>query len=409
MDSPPPSTSSLKRTSSELDSNESLSEPGNSAPARWPKFLLVSSADETKPIQVINAVVISKAIAGQIGSEDFEVTRLRSGDLLVKVSSDVHSRSLFHLSAIHFHGVPYPVKVQPHQSLNSSKGVARCREFKLFSEDEIVDALTSQGVTQAKCMSFMKDGLRRPSGTVILSFNTPELPERIKLGFMVIKIDPYVPNPMRCFQCQKFGHTASNCKHEKVCCVCSEKGHDDRSCSNQPKCANCEGNHTSFSKDCPLFQQEKRVQELKIKQKLSYYEAKKIVLGNSLPLFSSVVTMSKLSVSTGTQTDPTITTCQCGKPVVCSAATSTAEATVQHIQTNKHQDPKQSKLPTLNPSGNKISRPSAPASDKPAPSRVQSKPLQGERMDTSSPPSNPSGDSRGRQLKKPDKKKTKQS
>lgn len=212
----PPSSSSLKRTSSELDSNESLTEPGNSAPAHWPKFLLVRSADETKSIQVINAVVISKTIAGQIGSEDFEVTRLRSGDLLVKVSSDAHSRSL-HLSAIHFHGVSYPVKVQPHQSLNSSKGVARCREFKLFSEDEILDALTSQGVSQAKRMTFMKDGLRHSSGTVILTFNTPELPERIKLGFVVVKIDPYVPNPMRCFQCQKFGHTASNCKKGLLC------------------------------------------------------------------------------------------------------------------------------------------------------------------------------------------------
>jgi hypothetical protein len=419
MDSSNPSSSSLKRASSELqDSSESLTTTElvvNTAPTRWPKFLLVSGTDDSLPLRSINAVVIAKSISGQIGSDDFEVTRLRSGDLLVKVSTEAHSRSLFFLSAIHFHGIAYPVTVHPHQSLNSSKGVARCQEFKLFSEEEIVVALSSQGVIEAKRLSFMKDGERHPSGTVFLTFGFPDVPERIKLGFMVVRVDPYVPNPMRCFNCQKFGHTARTCKHEQACSVCSGKGHDDRSCINQAKCANCEGDHPSFSKECPLYRQEKQVQEVKVKQKLSYFEAKKLVLGNSLPLFSSVVVKSTVSVTVSTQTDPADSHCHCGPSTVCFAGASASaepivqpsrvESTVQKettVQTIRTVQTKASKLPSPN-QASKIARPSS--NDKPALSQAKSS--RNEQMDTSKPPSKPGTDSKARTMKPPDRKKPK--
>ena len=91
-------------------------------------------------------------------SLDLEVES--SGDLLVKVRQDSHSRALMHLKNISCNGVTFPVSVQAHRSLNSTKGVVRSVEFKLFDEEnDIVEVLSSQGVTHAKRMSFMKDGI----------------------------------------------------------------------------------------------------------------------------------------------------------------------------------------------------------------------------------------------------------
>ncbi|GFX07142.1 hypothetical protein TNCV_4268941 [Trichonephila clavipes] len=39
---------------------------------------------------------------------------------------------------------------------------------------------------------------------MILTFNNPNLPATVKAGYLNCKIRPYVPNPLRCFKCQRF-------------------------------------------------------------------------------------------------------------------------------------------------------------------------------------------------------------
>jgi len=303
-------------------------------PARWPRFLSVSGTDDARPLRRCNAVAIEKTILGSTGSDKFKVTRLSGGDLLVEVTQEKHARSLLNLKVFSCCGVDYPVSVQPHRSLNSSKGVVRCAEFKLFKDDEeIAEILSHEGVIKAQRISLTKDGQRLPTGTVFLTFNAPLLPEKIKVGFMVVRVDPYIPNPMRCFKCQKFGHTASRCKRPAVCSVCAEEGHDDRSCGKNPKCVNCEGDHPAFSKNCPLWRQEKEIQELKVKNKVSYFEAKKLVLGNSLPTSYANIAKKQPSVAVGTQTDPVQTECHCTYRALKNSETQTPISIISETQT----------------------------------------------------------------------------
>jgi len=278
----------------------------------WSRFLLISGTDDERPLSHCHAVAIEKTITGQIGCDKYKVTRLRNGNLLVEVEMERHSRSVSKLTRICCNAIQYPVKVEPHRSLNSSRGVVRCPEFKLFEENEIVDCLLDQGVSQAHRININKDGKKIPTGTVILTFNTPDLPPKIKVGFLMVRVDPYIPNPMRCFKCQRYGHTANRCKRSSVCAVCAEEGHDDRSCTNPKKCANCEGNHPVFSKDCPQWQQEKQIQVIKVQQKLSYFEAKKVVLGTVTSATYSRAVSKKTTVTVSTQTEITaIHECVC--------------------------------------------------------------------------------------------------
>ena len=71
----------------------------------------------------------------------------------------------------------------------------------------------------------------------------------LKFFYQRYRVDPYIPSPLRCFKCQKFGHRRDFCRSSTaVCSVCSEAGHDDRECTNTPKCLNCAGDHGSSFK-----------------------------------------------------------------------------------------------------------------------------------------------------------------
>ena len=59
---------------------------------------------------------------------------------------------------------------------------------------------------------------------------------------------------VRCYRCQKLGHTAQNCWNTKRCENCSgEDCSDSLDCSKAPKCVNCNDNHRSSSNRCQAY------------------------------------------------------------------------------------------------------------------------------------------------------------
>jgi hypothetical protein len=71
-------------------------------------------------------------------------------------------------------------KLMPHSSLNVSRVVICCRNFRDCSDEEIRDALRSQGVTTVKYVNAKKNGVFGPSCTVILTVNKPIAPCFVK-------------------------------------------------------------------------------------------------------------------------------------------------------------------------------------------------------------------------------------
>ncbi|GFW54689.1 uncharacterized protein TNCV_787911 [Trichonephila clavipes] len=102
-------------------------------------------------------------------------------------------------------GDPKSVKklLTPHKSLNSCRGVISEPDLLYDSEGEILEGLSDQGVTQVRRITILKDSTRLPTKHIILSFNSPKLPTTIKAGYLNCKIRPYIPNPLRCFKCQR--------------------------------------------------------------------------------------------------------------------------------------------------------------------------------------------------------------
>ena len=56
--------------------------------------------------------------------------------------------------------------------------------------------------------------------TVLIDFGGEAIPERIFLGFVSFPVRMYMPMPLRCFNDQRFGHTAKNSKVKWRCARC---------------------------------------------------------------------------------------------------------------------------------------------------------------------------------------------
>ncbi|XP_055941733.1 uncharacterized protein LOC129971781 [Argiope bruennichi] len=198
---------------------------------------------------------------------------MRSGDLLVEVNSRKQAQQIQKIKNL----ATIPVTVNPHQSLNTSKGVITCGELLNVPLEVIIAEMKPQGVTNVRRITLRRDGELLETKHHILTFNTPKLPEFAYAGYIRLPVRPYIPNPLRCFHCQRFGHSKMNCRGSLTCARCAGKGHDSQECSAQEKCVNCSGNHPSYSRSCPRWILEKQITTVKFKEDITYPEARRKV------------------------------------------------------------------------------------------------------------------------------------
>ena len=238
------------------------------------RFLNVTSESDSVRLSNLNPFIIRKVIDGQAGPVEF-VKKLASGDLLIKVVSATQVKDLLKLRMIHDNNV----KVSVPRNLNTCRGVISCRDLKFMTEAEIVECMQDQDVVAAKIITRLEENVRVRTNSVILSFAKAKVPEKINVGYERIEVRPYVPNPMRCFKCQKFGHGSMRCKSSKTICGRCTGEHDSKDCKLTPKCVNCSGNHPSFDRDnCDSYKLETEIIAYKVKADVSFYEARKHVV-----------------------------------------------------------------------------------------------------------------------------------
>ena len=241
----------------------------------WPRFLVIGSADE-ETLKKLSPFAIQKGLQGLAG-EPKTVKKLRNGSLLVECSTESHSKNLLKSKSL----CGISITVNPHTYLNSSKGVIRSRDLEGVSEEEICENLSSQGVTSVKRIKVRRNNELVPTNTFILTFDVPTLPNSVKAGYLHIPVVPYIPNPLRCFKCNKFGHGQNTCRNRFTCAQCGQLDHESKACQNYMACTNCGGKHFAYSRECPKWKLEKMVQQVKVERNLSFTEARKVVESSS--------------------------------------------------------------------------------------------------------------------------------
>ncbi|GBN58551.1 hypothetical protein AVEN_73638-1 [Araneus ventricosus] len=224
----------------------------------------------------------------------------QTGDLLVEVHSRKQSEQIVKLKT--FSNIP--ITVSPQASLNSSKGVITCGD--LFNDT--TEAARSGG---EPCTAYINTE-RWPAPTYKApntNFDSAKLPEHIKAGYMCLSVRTYIPNPLRCFKCQRFGHSKTSCRETLTCARCAEVGHESTDCTRAEKCVNSKQEHTSFSRNCSAWKREKEIISTKIKKQISYQEARKLVTSQTPIPGNSYVSVAKKSFSApSVQKNPDIST-----------------------------------------------------------------------------------------------------
>ena len=228
------------------------------------------------------------------------------------------------------------VQVSLHSSLNTCKGFVRCPDFKGVSEQEILEEMREQGLINVRRIKVRNDGILKDTNTFVFTFNTSVLPKQLKDAFLRVSVDPYIPNPLRCYACQVFAHHKNNCHRVEICANCGQAKHsaDETDCKRPPKCFNCKEDHPPNSRQCQAWHTEKEILKVKYTRNISFPEARKIVetytaaSGKSYASITKTAGVTLSCVDAATQTDLVLITAA-PQSSYCNAASNEACASSQ--------------------------------------------------------------------------------
>ena len=248
-------------------------------------FIILESRDASRPLASVSPFIIDKAVKGMIGTVN-NIKKMKNCGLLIECATkrQVDRKEEYKMLC----GID--IKSMAHPTLNSSRGVIRCRDLANLTETEIANEMEDQDVTAVKRIKIKKDGQLKDTHTYILTFNKSIPPKSVKVGYFNVKVDIYIPNPLRCYKCQKYGHHERWCNRSAICQRCGELAHGDGVCSSGPKCVNCGGKHMASAKDCDVWKREKEILKTKYTLIILFPEARQIVQARSqVPSYAAVV------------------------------------------------------------------------------------------------------------------------
>lgn len=218
---------------------------------------------------------LTKIIRGQIGEVNHAKV-LGDGNLLIGCSSEEQVVKAKKMTCIGKIKVFKVVRVGE-QRINGSKGVISGVPLNVSMRELMENLKVREG--SVKSVIRMTRGIEKmETETVLVEFGGKEIPKEVYCGFVRYNVREYIPKPMRCFNCQEFGHIAKVCKGKRKCARCGGD-HEYGKCGEgvSPKCSNCGGNHSVAYWGCEVLKKEVEVQQIRVKEKISYAEAVKMV------------------------------------------------------------------------------------------------------------------------------------
>lgn len=187
----------------------------------------------------INTFTLTTALANKVGEIIFAKV-LNDGNLLIRCENESQVEKALKMKEIG------KIKVGNSGRLGvknggGSKGVITGVPMSVGME-EIKKSVKGGKIINAQRLKTTKEGVEKDSETVLFEFDEDNIPKKVFLGFLSYPVREFVPKPLRCFNCQRFGHIARNCKEQRRCARCGGD-HEYGKCGTgvQPKCCNCEG------------------------------------------------------------------------------------------------------------------------------------------------------------------------
>ena len=137
---------------------------------------------------------------------------------------------------------PCRVKITKDERKNSVKGTIRDVDYFFYKLKQEYDRIleekpmetgetgrqnfnrnTQNGYLKSKGITDIKTLGKGNSRTYLLTFNRINCPQEIKFPEFgrIFKVEEYIPNPLKCYNCQKYGHPGRQC-HRNTRSVCQK-------------------------------------------------------------------------------------------------------------------------------------------------------------------------------------------
>ena len=245
-----------------------------------------------------------------LGSDEkvAKVSYLRDGSMLVETKNAKQTKAFLGLKFFQ----NKEAFATLHPTLNRSFGIIAAYDLYDCSEEDILEWLKEYGVTAVKRINTKQDGQTVKTNLLKLTFNSHVLPKKIITDYEPsYHVRPYIPNPLQCYNCGRFGHVSERCRSGELCMTCGSAKHEGE-CGTK-KCVNCGSEeHGARYKKCPKWELEKEICRVKVEQQISYPEARELVEKEREKVAGmtyakavvSTATTGTQTIDMGTQTDP---------------------------------------------------------------------------------------------------------
>ena len=237
----------------------------------WSKYLVLKTERSITPLK------LEYNILKRCPTREISFRPIKENEWLIETTTKVQSENLLTVTNIE----DVKVEVYKHATMNSIKGTVMLPKYdgdeKDIDKKIVLECLQMRydNVEDLELYNIpSKRQERSPIKIARIKFKGQELPSKIIIFGQNREVRPFVPTPMQCKNCSKYGHTAKRCLNESICAYCGSSDHETRWNCGSPKCNNCGKDHHARSKECSFYMYNTELKILQDRTGMGIREAK---------------------------------------------------------------------------------------------------------------------------------------
>ena len=238
----------------------------------WSRYLVLKTSGK------ITSAKLENILLTHCSTKDMSFRPIQPNEWLIQTTTKAQSDIYQSLNDIE--GIE--VSVKKHDTLNSIQGTVILPDIEdednLPNKALLLDSLQKR-YSNVQDLEIYEIPSKNSSSSRKLKigkikFEGQTLPDKIKIQGQSRELRPFIPKPLQCKMCSKYGHSEKRCYGKPVCAFCSSEDHMTKWNCGTPKCVNCGSEHHARSKQCAFYTYNTELKLLVDRTGMSFKEAR---------------------------------------------------------------------------------------------------------------------------------------